>query len=266
MIVGFPVNFNMIMIFLFMVGACVGSFINVCIYRLPRSESIVRPRSRCPSCGAKIAWFDNVPILSFLILKGRCRSCKKRISARYIIVEALSGFICVLLFLHFGLTAKFFILWCLLNSLIVASFIDLRFHEIPDIITLPGIVIGLSLAGLYPPLMNEVKNIPSFLHSLLGVLAGGGAIYLAGFIGEFIFKKEAMGGGDVKLLAMIGSFIGWKLALFTFFLAPFFGSIAGIAVKMKYGRDVIPYGPHLSLAALVAVLFGEEIINALFLV
>ena len=256
----------MAIIFLFIIGAIVGSFLNVCIYRLPKGESIIRPPSRCPSCGAKIPWFDNVPVLSFLILRGRCRSCKKRISTRYIIVEALSGLICVLLFLYFGLTAKFFILWYLSSALIVASFIDLRFHEIPDVITLPGIIIGLILAGLYPPLMGKLKNLPSLLDSLLGVLAGGGSIYLAGFIGEFIFKKESMGGGDVKLLAMIGSFIGWKLALFTFFLAPFFGSVVGIALKVKQGRSVIPYGPHLSLAALVAILYGEEILRKLFLV
>jgi len=253
-------------ILLFIIGAIVGSFINVCIYRLPRSESIILPRSRCTSCGAVIGWFDNVPILSFLILKGKCRSCKKRIPARYIIVEALSGFICVLLFLYFGLTAKFFILWFLLSGLMAASFIDLKFHEIPDVITLPGIVVGLLLAGLYPSLLGEVKNLPSFLDSVLGVLAGGGSVYLAGFIGEFIFKKEAMGGGDVKLLAMIGAFIGWKLVLLTFFLAPFFGSIVGIVAKIKEGKEIIPYGPHLSLAALVAILYGEKILSKLFLI
>jgi len=256
----------MTIIFLFIIGTIAGSFMNVCIYRLPRKESIITPRSRCPSCGAGIPWFDNVPVLSFLFLRGRCRFCKKRISPKYIIVEVLSGLICVLLFLHFGLSAKFFILWCLSSALVVASFIDLRFHEIPDIITLPGIIIGLLLAVLYPPLMGKVRNFPSLLDSLLGVLAGGGSIYLAGFIGEFIFKKESMGGGDVKLLAMIGSFIGWKLVVFTFFLAPFFGSLVGIALKIKEGKDIIPYGPHLSLAAFVAILYGEEILRKLFLI
>jgi leader peptidase (prepilin peptidase)/N-methyltransferase len=252
-------------VFLFIIGAFAGSFMNVCIYRLPRGESIVTPASHCPSCGKSIPWFDNIPILSFLILRGRCRFCKKKISARYIIVEALSGAVCVLLFLYFGLTAKFFILWFLSSALIVASFIDLRFHEIPDVITLPGIVIGIVLAGLYPPLMGKAGNLSSFLDSVFGVLVGGGSIYLAGFIGEFIFKKESMGGGDVKLLAMIGAFIGWKLAVFTFFFAPFFGSIVGIALKVKHGKDIIPYGPHLSLAAFVAILYGEKILEKLFL-
>ncbi len=256
----------MIIIFLFIIGTIAGSFMNVCIYRLPRSESIITPRSRCPSCGAGIPWFDNVPVLSFLLLRGRCRFCKKRISARYIIVEILSGFICVLLFLYFGLSAKFFILWCLSSALVVASFIDLRFREIPDIITLPGIILGLCLAALYPPLMGKSGNLSSLLDSFLGVIAGGGSIFITGLIGKFIFKKDAMGFGDVKLLAMIGAFIGWKLAIFTFFLAPFFGSIAGIPLKIKRGESDIPYGPHLSLAAFVAILYGEEILRKLFLI
>lgn len=251
-------------IFIFVLGTMFGSFMNVCIYRLPRKESIISPHSHCTSCRATIPWFDNIPIISFLILRGRCRFCKSKISLRYIIVETLSGVVSVLLFLGFGLTAKFLILWCLSAALIVISFIDLEFQEIPDTITLPGIVAGLGLAALYPPLMGKVSNFSSLLNSILGVIAGGGSVYLSGFIGEFIFKREAMGGGDVKLLAMIGSFIGWKLALFTFFLAPFFGSIVGILLKIREGRDIIPYGPYLSLAAFVALFYGEEILRRLF--
>lgn len=255
----------MIIVFLFILGTIVGSFMNVCIYRLPRKESIIKPASHCPSCGKALPWFDNIPVLSFLILRGRCRFCKGRISLRYVVVEILSGFICVLLFLRFGLTAKFFILWYLACSLVVASFIDFRFHEIPDEITLPGIAIGLCLATLWPPLTGGSGNFSSFLDSLVGIIVGGGSIYIVGFLGEFIFKKEAMGGGDVKLMAMIGAFLGWKLALFTFFLAPFFGSIVGIVLKIKEGKNIIPYGPHLSLAALVAVFYGEGILRRLFL-
>ncbi|MBL7157105.1 MAG: prepilin peptidase [Candidatus Omnitrophica bacterium] len=255
----------MSILYLFIIGAIVGSLMNVCIYRLPKGQSIVTPRSHCPSCGHAIAWFDNIPILSFLILKGRCRSCRNKISPRYVVVEVLSGVVSVLLFLRFGLTAKFFILWYLSCALIVASFIDLEIREIPDIITLPGIVIGMSLAALHPPLMGSAGNLSSFVNSFLGVIVGGGSIYILGFIGEFIFKKEAMGGGDVKLLAMIGGFIGWKLILLTFFLAPFFGSIVGIFLKIKEGRAIIPYGPHLSLAAFVAIFYGNAILKKLFL-
>lgn len=256
----------MIMLFLFIMGTIFGSFMNVCIYRLPRKESIVSPHSRCPLCGKAIRWFDNIPVLSYLALKGRCRSCNGRISPRYVIVEILAGLMCVFLFLRFGLTAKFLIFLYLVNALTVISFVDLKIHEIPDEITLSGITLGLILAVLYPPLMNKSGNFSSLLDSFLGVIAGGGSIYLLGYIGEFIFKREAMGGGDVKLLAMIGAFLGWKLALFTFFLAPFFGSLVGITLKIKEGREIIPYGPYLSLAAVVAMFWGEEILRRLFLV
>jgi len=200
-----------------------------------------------------------------LALRGKCRFCGAKISARYITVEILAGLISALLFARFRLSAEFFILWYLSGALIVASFIDLEFQEIPDEITIPGILVGLSAAALYPPLMGEAKFLPAVFQSFLGVIAGGGSIYLIGFIGEFIFKKEAMGGGDVKLLAMIGAFLGWKLTVFTFFLAPFFGSAIGILLKIKEGRDIIPYGPHLSLAAIVAVFYGEAILKKLFL-
>ncbi|MGB2705822.1 MAG: prepilin peptidase [Candidatus Omnitrophota bacterium] len=256
----------MIIFFLFVMGTIFGSFMNVCIYRLPRKESIVSPRSRCPVCGGVIRWFDNIPILSYLILKGKCRSCGGGISPRYAVVEILSGLMCALLFLRFGFTAKFFIFFYLTSALIVISFVDLKIHEIPDEITLSGIVLGLILAALYPPLMNKTGNVSSLLDSLLGVLAGGGSIYLLGYMGEFIFKREAMGGGDVKLLAMIGAFLGWKLTLFTFFLAPFFGSLVGIVQKIKEGRDIIPYGPYLSIAAVVSMFYGEAILRKIFFI
>ena len=159
-----------------------------------------------------------------------------------------------------------FILWALFSALIVVSFIDLRIREIPDEISLPGIPLGLALAALYPPLMGKIGNLSSFMDSLFGILAGGGSIYILGFIGGFIFKKEAMGGGDVKLMAMIGAFLGWKLTLVTFFLAPLFGSVVGIAARIRKGDEVIPYGPHLSLAAFVAALYGEQILKKIFLI
>jgi len=252
--------------FLFAVGAIVGSFMNVCIYRLPREKSIVKPRSFCPSCSKTIPWYDNIPVLSFVLLRGRCRFCKGKISPVYIIVEIISGLMCVWLFRHFGLTPKFFILWYLTCSLIVASFIDLKFQEIPDVITLPGILIGLGAALFYPPLMGRTEILPSALQSFLGILAGGGSIYALGFVGEIIFKKEAMGGGDVKLLAMIGAFLGWKLAIFVFFLAPFFGAAVGITLKIKEGKEIIPYGPYLSLAAICAMFYGDIILRRLFFI
>ncbi|MFC1576090.1 prepilin peptidase [Candidatus Omnitrophota bacterium] len=257
-----PVALIAFVIFIF--GLIAGSFMNVCIYRIPKKESIVTPPSHCPSCGKVIPWFDNIPLVSFIVLMGKCRFCKTKISLRYPLVELISGAVAAVLFLYFGFTGKFFIMWYLSAALIVISFIDIKIQEIPDEITLSGIILGLLLAVLYPAFLGKTARLPALLDSFLGVIAGGGSIYILGFLGEFVFKKEAMGGGDVKLLAMIGAFLGWKLAIFTFFLAPFFGAVVGITLKIKEGREIIPYGPYLSLAALVAMLWGNEIIDALF--
>ena len=145
-------------------------------------------------------------------------------------------------------------------------FYKLEFQEIPDKITLPGILIGLIAATAYPALLKETTNFSSFLNSFLGILAGGGSLYLLGFLGEVIFKKQAMGGGDIKLLAMVGAFIGWKLTILAFFLAPFFGVIIGIIAKVKHGKEVNPYGPYLSLGTLLSIFYGEEIIKRIFLI
>ena len=151
------------------------------------------------------------------------------------------------------------------GSSATTTFIDFERHEIPDIITLPGIGIGLILSFLYPELLSKTGPLASLFDSLLGVVVGGGSLYLMGFFGEIVFKKEAMGGGDIKLLAMIGSFLGWKIALLTFFVAPFFGAITGLILKIKEGKEIIPYGPYLSLGALVSLLWGENIIRFLFI-
>ena len=251
---------------IFILGTIFGSFMNVCIYRMPKNESIIKPRSKCMSCGKKIAWFDNIPILSYILLLGKCRKCKSKFSPRYMVVELISGIVYVLLYLHFGLSVKFLAMCYLASSLIVVSFIDLDTYEIPDSITLSGIALGLIISVISPSVMGKTIRLEAGLDSLFGILVGGGIIFILGVLGEFVFKKEAMGGGDVKLLAMIGAFIGWKLAIFTFFLAPFFGAFAGIFMKLKYGKEVIPYGPYLSIAAIIAIFWGEEIIRTIFLI
>lgn len=256
----------MIYITLFILGLIFGSFLNVCIYRLPNGESIIRPGSHCPKCNHKIAWYENIPILSFLILRGRCSKCKEKISFLYPLIETMTATLAVIMFIFFGLSFKALIFFALFSSLIVATFIDFKHHEIPDVITLPGIAIGLSLSFLYPGLLLKTERIASVFDSFLGVLIGGGSLYLMGFLGEIVFKKEAMGGGDIKLLAMIGSFLGWKLALLTFFIAPFFGSISGLILKIKQDKDIIPYGPYLSLAAFISLLWGDIIIRFLFII
>jgi leader peptidase (prepilin peptidase)/N-methyltransferase len=247
-------------IFLFCLGAAVGSFLNVCIYRLPRRESIVHPRSFCPYCKHKIIWYDNIPFLSYIILKRRCRYCKRIISFRYFLVELIAASLFLFLFIQFGLSVFFWIYVMLFSSLIVVSFIDIDIQEIPDEISLSGILIGLIVSFIFPQLQLRVSHQSALLYSFLGVLVGGGSIYITGLIGNAIFKKESMGGGDVKLMAMIGAFIGWKLALLTFFVAPFLGTAVGIVLKIKEGRSLIPYGPFLSLAALIAICWGQAII------
>lgn len=255
---------RMIEIFIFIFGTMVGSFLNVCIYRMPKKESIVTPRSHCFSCGKTIAWYDNIPLLSFLFLMGRCRHCKAKYSFMYFLVEFLTGIVFLGFFTIYGMTPEFVIFTMIACSLIVISFIDLKIQEIPDEISLPGMAIGLVVCFIYPELMSRETRLAALGQSFLGLVAGGGAIYLMGAVGEAIFKKEAMGGGDVKLMAMLGAFIGWKFIILAFFIAPFFGSVVGIIAKLKHKEDIIPYGPHLSMASIVALLWGDKILKMLF--
>ncbi len=255
----------MINVFIFIFGLIWGSFLNVCIYRMPKNESIVHPRSHCVRCDKKIAWYDNIPLLSYIILRARCRYCKEKISFLYFVIELLTGLVFLFFYLYFGFSVEYFVYTALAASLIVVSFIDLKIQEIPDEISLPGMVIGVILCAIFPQLMQQEDRVYGFLHSLLGLFAGGGLIYIMGVIGKAAFKKEAMGGGDVKLMAMLGAFLGWKLITLAFFLAPFFVSFVGIMAKIKNKEEIIPYGPHLSIASIVALLWGDKILNFIFL-
>lgn len=251
-------------IFIFILGATIGSFLNVCIYRLPRGESLVFPHSHCVHCNNKIYWFDNIPFLSYLVLRGKCRFCARPISFRYFIVEFLMALLLLVFYVYFGLGSKFFIFSILGAALIVSTFIDFEHRLIPDVITIPGIFIGLLMSFIFPSILGEENSLSAMLHSLAGVLVGGSIIYAMGVLGKLAFKKEAMGGGDVKLMAMVGAFIGWKLILLTFFVAPFFGAVVGIIINIKEKKDVIPYGPYISIAAIIAILWGEKILRYLF--
>lgn len=236
----------------------------MCIYRLPRGESLVFPGSHCVHCNHKIHWFDNIPFFSYLALRGRCRFCRRPISPRYFLVELLTALLWLTLFATFGLMPKFFLLGLLGSALIVSTFIDFEFQIIPDAITISGIFAGLIAVFLFPSILNAAARQTALLNSFLGVIAGGGSIYLTGVLGKMAFRKDAMGGGDIKLMAMIGAFLGWKLALLIFFIAPFFGAFVGIILKVRYKIDVIPYGPYLSLAAIVAIFWGGKILNYLY--
>ncbi|MFH0840340.1 MAG: prepilin peptidase [Candidatus Omnitrophota bacterium] len=252
-------------IFIFMMGSVVGSFLNVCIHRLPRSESIVYPPSHCVNCNNRLRWYDNIPFLSYIFLRGRCRFCARTISPRYFIVELATAFLFLAFFISFGLSAKFILMAALASMLVAATFIDFDFQIIPDSITVSGMIAGIIAAYIFPSLLGEVSRQKALIDSLLGVLAGGGSIYLIGVLGTIAFKKDAMGGGDVKLMAMIGAFLGWKMALLVFFIAPFFGAFVGIILKTKYKIETIPYGPYISLAAIIVIFWGNKILNCLFL-
>lgn len=244
----------------FVLGAMVGSFLNVCIMRLPKEESIVFPGSHCTSCGHAIAWFDNIPIASFFLLRGRCRHCASGISWQYAAVEFMTACLFVLFYGTFGLSVKGAAYLLLTLALLVQSAIDFRHKIIPDEITLPGILIGLILSAVFPALQRETVVWKGLAQSLLGVLLGGGFLYAVGALAEKLLKKEAMGGGDVKLLAMIGAFLGWKAVCWTIFVSSLGGSVVGGIQRLRGGEEQIPYGPYLGIAAFLYLFFGEPMI------
>jgi leader peptidase (prepilin peptidase)/N-methyltransferase len=245
----------------FVLGLAIGSFLNVCIWRLPRNQSLVRPGSRCPRCRRPIRWHDNVPVISFLLLGGRCRHCRKSIHWRYPLVELLTGALLALVAWHVGVGWHFLLYGLLVCGLIVSTFIDFDHQIIPDEITIPGMIVGVAASILYPALHGERLWGAALYRSALGGAVGGGSLFLMGVIGQAIFRRESMGGGDVKLLAMVGTFLGWEKTLVGFFVAPLFGAIGGIAVKIRYRTDIVPYGPYLSIGSVITMLWGDAVIR-----
>lgn len=237
-------------------GAIVGSFLNVCIFRIPKNESIVIPGSHCPNCNTPIKFYDNIPILSYILLGARCRYCKHSISIQYPIVEVITTISSFLIFIKFGISTDYFVYFFFICALIILTVIDLYHQIIPDVISLPGIVVGL-LASLI------IRNV-SFLESLIGMILGGGSLFLIAVAYQWLFKKEGMGGGDIKLLAMIGAFLGWKSVFITIILSSFIGSIVGIILISIKGKDfkyAIPFGPFLSIGAAISLFYQKEIID-----
>ncbi|MBI3358724.1 MAG: prepilin peptidase [Nitrospirae bacterium] len=243
----------------FIFGLLMGSFMNVCIHRLPAKESIIFPRSYCPSCKNPIPAYDNIPIMSFLFLRGRCRGCKAAISWRYPAVELLNGIGYLLILHHFGPTPATLIYAGFFSALVVITVIDLAHQIIPDMITLPGIPISLLAAGTVLP--------TGWINSLEGLILGGGLFYLIAWLSLLLLKKEGMGGGDIKLVAMIGALLGWQEVLLAVFAASVSGSIVGlsfIGTRLRSRSDPIPFGPFLVLGALIALFFGNPILDWYF--
>ncbi len=243
-------------IIIFTIGLVIGSFSNVCIYRIPRNESLVWPGSHCPQCSKQIKFYDNIPLISYIILKGKCRNCGEPIPLQYPIVELATGLFYLALYLFYGLQLIALVYMMLCSVLIIISFIDLKVEIIPDTISLPFIVIGFLLSFF-------LRNINP-LDSMLGIITGGGSLLLVAIFGSKLFKKEAMGGGDIKLAAMIGAFFGWKLTLLSLFLSFFLGSIIGIivlAASKDKSNNIIPFGPFIALGAMISMFWGNAIIH-----
>ncbi|MFV0438559.1 MAG: prepilin peptidase [Desulfopila sp.] len=247
----------LILVFSSIFGAIVGSFLNVVILRLPREgASIVFPASHCPQCRHPLAWYENIPVLSYLVQRGKCRHCKAVISPQYPVVELLTALLTAALVHHFGLTwaaAGYFLFTA---ALVVIIFIDIQLQIIPDVISLPGIVLGFAFSFVNPAV--------SWLDSLLGIVAGGGILYGIATLYALLRKQDGLGGGDIKLLAMLGAFLGWQSLPFIVFSSSLSGSLVGIiamGVQKKGGQTRIAFGPFLALAGLCYMFFSKPIIS-----
>lgn len=259
-------------------GAIIGSFLNVVIHRVPREESIVSPSSRCPSCGKAIAFYDNVPILSYLALRGRCRSCKAHISPRYPAVELLIGLLWVAVAMHDGLTWVLPFDLIFVTAIVALIFIDAEHMILPNVITYPGIVFAV-VARIAIPYLTGVAPVDdlqmfmpdnpwwaaALIGCVLGGLIGGGSLWLMGWTWERLRGVEAMGLGDVKMMFMVGAYLGWRLTILNIFLGVLSGSVIGILLMMRQGNRnmqmLLPFGVFLGIGAIAALLFGEHIIG-----
>ena len=249
----------------FIFGTIIGSFLNVCIGRIPNEESVISPPSHCPRCKASIAFYDNFPLLSYLWLRGKCRACLERISPRYFFVELLTGLVALALYSRFGLSYTFVVSFVFAAALIVISFIDLDVRIVPDVISLPGIIVGLVFSVIaYFGFADAFEIIPTPLSSLIGILVGGGFLLATAWIYEKITGVDGMGGGDIKLLAMIGAFLGWPSIPVTLFIASVLGSVIGIGLMVATGagrRLALPFAPFLCSGALLYLFYGEALIR-----
>lgn len=251
-------------VFSFMMGACIASFLNVVIWRVPRDESIVRPPSHCPKCNAAIRWYQNIPILSWLALRGKCANCKAPISPRYVLVELLGGVLFLAVFWKFGLSGFLVpVMWLWVSLMIVGSFIDFDHQLLPDFVTVGGMVLGVVLAGVESLLRHSAEPI---FWSVGGLAFGFGLLWLIRFFGSKAFRREAMGLGDVFLMGAVGAIFGPLAVLVTLILSSVFGSLVGVVLilmnRVRLGRMVeIPYGPYICMGCLAWMFYGPELVG-----
>jgi leader peptidase (prepilin peptidase)/N-methyltransferase len=262
-IASYEATFNVLTFFAFVFGAIVGSFLNVVIHRYPIEESIVFPPSHCPECKARIRWFDNVPILAWLWLRGRCRDCRAPISLRYPLVELANALFYLAIFLHTGPTIGFVLIAAFVSMTILLIYIDAEIQILPDVIDLPGIAVGIAIGALalgeaYPALVASASIVDALGGALLGaavILAVIGAYWL-------IRRVEGMGQGDVKMLAMIGAALGWRAVPGVLLLAAICGTLIGVPIALRSERGMqfpLPFGVFLGLATLAVIFFGHTL-------
>jgi len=240
-------------------GLIIGSFLNVCIFRIPREKSIVNPPSSCPGCDTPIKPWDNIPVISYLFLAGKCRKCGQKISLRYPAVELLNALLYIAATLQFGMGWHLPLILAFISAMIVITFIDLDFQIIPDVITVPGMIVGLAASHFLFPDPFAKDSLLGFVNSIIGLLSGGISFYLIAYL-----SRGGMGGGDVKMMAMVGTFMGWKGVLLTTLIGSLTGSLVGVGLMIFKGagrKTKIPFGPFLSLGSLATLFFGQIILE-----
>jgi len=248
--------FDFMAVYTFVFGLVLGSFLNVCIYRIPLKKSIIRPASSCPQCGQKIRFYDNIPVISYLILMGRCRNCHHPISWQYPVVELATGLLSLALFIRYDLSFQYGVFFLFMVLLLIISFIDLHHQLIPDVLSLPGMVAGFASVFL----LHHI----SWLASLLGLFIGYASFYLIAVGFKYATGKEGMGLGDAKLLGMIGAWMGWKALIPVVMMSSLTGAVIGTAALLlarKGLRVRIPFGPFLSMGAMVYFFFGPQLLR-----
>jgi leader peptidase (prepilin peptidase)/N-methyltransferase len=243
----------------FMLGACWGSFLNVCIFRIPAEESVIKPRSHCPKCGYMIPWYDNIPLVSYIILGAKCRQCSIKISPRYFLVEFLTAVLFVLVWNHYAWTILVLPYWLMVFGLILGTFVDIDEMWLPDRCTIGGMIIGPILSFLIPAMHQESTMVAGLIKSCIGLGFGFGILWLVSVIGRLVLKKDAMGFGDVKLMGALGAFLGLEAVIFIVFMSSLIGSVVGISFIVagkKEWQSRIPFGPYIALAAVIWALGG----------